>query len=54
MKELRLRYVEYLLQKHSHNGVVVRKVVDKYEVHRVTVYRDINKVLQKTDKTGKG
>ena len=54
MKELRLRYVQFLLERHSHNGVVVRKVVEKYEVCRKTAYNDINKVCKKTDKQGKG
>ena len=52
MKELRLRYVQYLLEKHSHNGVVVQKVVAKYEVSRRTAYYDINKVCKKTHKQG--
>lgn len=44
MKEIRLKYTAFLLEKYDHKGMVVQKIQENYSVHRSTVYRDIKKV----------
>ena len=50
MKGQRLIYVQWLLKKHTHKGVVVQKTIEEYSVSRRTVYYDINKVCKKATK----
>jgi predicted DNA-binding transcriptional regulator YafY len=49
MNRQRIIYVQWLLKKHTHKGVVVQKTVEEFNVSRRTVYYDINKVCKKTN-----
>lgn len=53
MKEVRLKYTAFLLEKYDHKGRVVQIIQEKCNVSRRTAYYDINKVCKKSEETDK-